>query len=83
MTNTGDRTATEVVQCYVRNLGASIEQPVRSLEGFRRVTLAAGESKQISFPLGFKELSFFKVDSQADDRSDPLHGLDWREFACQ
>jgi beta-glucosidase len=64
VTNTGDRSATEVVQCYVRNLGASIEQPVRSLEGFRRVTLAPGESKQISFPLGFKELSFFNLDSK-------------------
>jgi beta-glucosidase len=64
VTNTGDRTATEIVQCYVRNLGASIEQPVRSLEGFRRVTLAPGESKQISFPLGFKELSFFNLDSK-------------------
>jgi beta-glucosidase len=37
---------------------------VRSLEGFRRVTLAPGESKQISFPLGFKELSFFNLDSK-------------------
>jgi beta-glucosidase len=63
VTNTGDRTATEVVQCYVRNLGASIEQPVRSLKGFERVTLAAGESKQVSFALGFNELSFFNVES--------------------
>ena len=59
MTNTGTRTATEVVQCYVRNRGASLEQPVRSLQGFERVTLAPGESKQVSFPLGFHELSFF------------------------
>jgi beta-glucosidase len=63
VTNTGDRTATEVVQCYVRNLGASIEQPVRSLKGFQRVTLSPGESKQVSFPLGFNELSFFNLDS--------------------
>lgn len=63
VTNTGDRTATEVVQCYVRNLGASIEQPVRSLKGFQRVILAPGESKQVSFPLGFKELSFFNLES--------------------
>jgi len=61
--NTGDRSATEVVQCYVRNLGASIEQPVRSLKGFERVTLAPGESKQVSFPLGFNELSFFNLES--------------------
>ena len=62
VTNTGNRAATEVVQCYVRNLGASIEQPVRSLKGFERVTLAPGESKQVSFPLGFNELSFINVE---------------------
>ena len=64
VSNTGNRTATEVVQCYVRNLGASIEQPVRSLEGFRRVTLAPGESKQVTFDLGFAELSFFSLESK-------------------
>jgi beta-glucosidase len=64
VTNTGNRTASEVVQCYVRNLGASIEQPVRSLKGFRRITLAPGESKQISFPLCFKELAFFNLQSK-------------------
>src|SRR5277367_6174671 len=58
-TNTGKVPATEVVQCYVGNRGASLEQPVRSLQGFLRVTLAPGESKQVSFPLGFSELSFF------------------------
>jgi beta-glucosidase len=63
VTNTGSRAATEVVQCYVRNLGASIEQPVRSLEGFQRVTLAPGESKQVTFPLGFNELSFYNIAS--------------------
>jgi len=63
VTNTGSRTATEVVQCYVRNLGASVEQPVRSLKGFERVTLAPGESKQVSFPLGFNELSFINLEN--------------------
>jgi beta-glucosidase len=59
VTNTGTRGATEVVQCYVRNRGASLEQPVRSLQGFQRVALAPGESKQVKFTLGFSELSFF------------------------
>jgi beta-glucosidase len=62
VTNTGTRAATEVVQCYVRNLGASIEQPVRSLKGFTRVTLAPGESKTVTFPLGFNELSFYNLE---------------------
>jgi beta-glucosidase len=59
VTNTGRVAATEVVQCYVGNRGASLEQPVRSLQGFARVALAPGQSKTISFPLGFAELSFF------------------------
>jgi beta-glucosidase len=64
VTNTGTRAATETVQCYVRNLGASLEQPVRSLEGFQRITLAPGESKQVTFPLGFNELSFINQEDK-------------------
>ena len=64
--NTGSRAGTEIVQCYLRNLGASLEQPVRSLEGFQRVTLQPGESKKVTFGLGFPELSFY------DDTGHPL-----------
>jgi len=63
--NTGSRTATEVVQCYVGIRGASLEQPIRNLQGFSRVTLAPGESKSVSFPLGFSELSFFDNSGRA------------------
>ncbi|MBV9081439.1 MAG: glycoside hydrolase family 3 C-terminal domain-containing protein [Acidobacteriaceae bacterium] len=64
VTNTGHRRGTEIVQCYVRILGASVEQPVRSLKGFTRVTLDPGESKSVDFPLGFDELSFFNVNNR-------------------
>jgi beta-glucosidase len=63
--NTGSRTATEVVQCYIGIRGASLEQPLRNLQGFSRVTLAPGESKSVSFPLGFSELSFFDNSGRA------------------
>jgi beta-glucosidase len=63
--NDGDRPATEIVQCYVRNLGASLEQPVRSLQGFQRITLNPGESRQITFNLGFPELSFYTNEGKA------------------
>ncbi len=62
--NVGTRAATEVPQCYVRNVGASLEQPVRALKGFRRVTLQPGESISVSFDLGFDELSFFNNEGQ-------------------
>ena len=73
--NSGSREAAEVVQCYVRNLGASLEQPVRSLQGFQRITLRPGESKQVSFDLGFPELSFYNNDGTAT--IGPTHYTVW------
>ena len=73
--NTGQREATEVAQLYVRNLGASVEQPVRSLKGFTRVTLKPGESKQVTFQLGFPELSFWNVKSR--QVVEPTHYTVW------
>ncbi len=64
VTNTGKIAGTEVVQLYVRNTYASVEQPMRELKGFERVTLGPGESKHIELPLGFNELSFVNVDSK-------------------
>lgn len=62
VTNTGSVAGTEVAQLYIRNTLASVEQPVRELKGFARITLAPGETKHVEFPLGFKELSFYNVD---------------------
>ena len=62
--NTGKRAGTEVVQLYVRNLGASVEQPMRSLKGFQRVALQPGESRRVTFRLGFSELSFWNTNSE-------------------
>ena len=73
--NAGDRAGSEVVQCYVRNLGASLEQPVRSLKGFTRVTLGPGESKQVAFDLGFPELSFYTNAGRAV--IEPTHYTVW------
>lgn len=62
--NSGAVAGTEVVQLYIRIRGASVEEPVRVLEGFQRVTLQPGESKKVQFPLGFEELSFINAKSQ-------------------
>jgi beta-glucosidase len=62
--NTGSVAGTEVVQLYLRNTSASVEQPVRELKSFARVALAPGETKHVEFPLGFDELSFYNVESK-------------------
>jgi len=60
--NTGSVAGTEVVQLYIRNTAASVEQPVRELKGFARVTLAPGEQKHVEFSLDFDELNFYNAE---------------------
>ena len=62
--NAGAMAGTEIVQLYIRIRGASVEEPLRVLKGFQRVSLQPGESKKVTFPLGFQELSFINVKSQ-------------------
>jgi len=62
LTNGGAREASEVVQLYIRDRAASITQPVRLLKGFRRVTVPAGGSVEVSLPLTFADLLFLGPD---------------------
>ena len=62
--NAGAVAGTETVQLYIRIRGASVEEPLRVLKGFERVSLQPGESKKVTFPLGFQELSFINAKSQ-------------------
>jgi beta-glucosidase len=59
--NIGARTGTEVAQLYLGSRGASVEQPMRLLKGFQRVTLSAGEEQTVRFTLGPGELSFYNA----------------------
>ena len=52
VTNTGDRTADEVVQLYLHQRHGTASRPVRELKGFRRVTLEAGETRTVRFTIG-------------------------------
>jgi beta-glucosidase len=49
--NTGRVAGDETVQLYVRDLVASVTQPVKELKGFERVTLAPGERTTVRFTL--------------------------------
>ena len=59
LANTGDRTGTETVQLYTRDLVASITRPVRELKAFQRVTLAPGEKVKVTLEFEAASLSFF------------------------
>jgi len=57
VTNTGKREGDEVVQMYVRDDFASVGRYLKMLKGFERITLKPGETKTVSFNLGFDELN--------------------------
>lgn len=57
VTNTGPRKGDEVIQMYVRDDVASIGRYLKLLKGFERITLEPGETKTVSFQLGFDELN--------------------------
>lgn len=62
LTNTGRYAATEVAQLYVRDLIGSSARPVKELKGFRRISLAPGESGEYTFELPVQDLAFYGLD---------------------
>jgi beta-glucosidase len=58
VTNTGKRVGDEVVQLYVRDEVSHVTRPVMELKGFRRITLAPGERRTVTFELGPEQLAY-------------------------
>ena len=57
--NTGDREGMETVQLYIRDLYSSVTRPVLELKGYKKVNLAPGETKRISFNLMLNDFAFY------------------------
>ena len=60
--NTGTRAGEEVVQLYLRAEVSRATRPVLELKGFRRVTLAPGERRTVTFELGPEQLAYHGID---------------------
>lgn len=57
--NTGNKAGYEVAQLYIREMSASIVQPVKALKAFQRAYLQPGEKKLLHFTLTDKDLAFY------------------------
>lgn len=57
--NTGNCDGTEVVQLYMQDVVASLVRPVKELKGYERVTLAAGQSKEVKLTLRKCDMGFY------------------------
>jgi len=62
VTNNGKVAGTETVQLYIRDMVGSVTRPLKELKGFQKVTLGAGEFKDVVFTLKPEDLSFFRKD---------------------
>ena len=62
LTNTGARAGGETAQVYVRDLVSSIITPVKRLIAFQKVTLEAGESRELVFSLKRDDFSLVLPD---------------------
>ncbi|TWW00863.1 beta-glucosidase BglX [Chitinophaga pinensis] len=62
VTNNGNFDGEEVVQLYVRDLVGSVTRPVKELKGYKKITLAKGETKTVTFELSAEDLRFYDKD---------------------
>ncbi len=74
VTNTGSRDGNEIVQMYANtpNAAPSLERPIKRLEGFQKVFLAAGQTKTVTLPIKIADLAFY---NEADKRFEVDQGL--------
>ncbi|SFN41093.1 beta-glucosidase [Chitinophaga sp. YR627] len=62
VTNNGNFDGEEVVQLYVRDMVGSVTRPVKELKGYKKITLAKGETKTVTFELSVEDLKFYDKD---------------------
>lgn len=65
VTNTGNMDGDEVVQLYVSLPDSDLKRPIRSLQGFKRIHLKAGETQTVEFTLTPTQMAARDKDSFA------------------
>lgn len=58
--NAGSRAGEEIVQLYINDPVASVSRPIKELKGFRKISLAPGETRRVEFPINREALQFWK-----------------------
>ncbi|WP_049895187.1 beta-glucosidase BglX [Paenibacillus antibioticophila] len=59
VTNTGRYAGEEIVQLYIQDSYGSTVRPVKELKGFCKVWLESGESQEVIFQIGEKDLVYY------------------------
>ena len=61
VTNTGSRPGAEVTQVYVGDRHSSVPRPKKELKGFAKISLAPGESRQVTVKLDRRAFAYYDV----------------------
>ena len=64
VTNSGERSGSEIVQLYIGFANSSIDRPVKLLKGFDKIKLAAGETQTVRFEVEMSDLSWYDPESK-------------------
>ncbi|PPF38016.1 glycoside hydrolase family 3 N-terminal domain-containing protein [Rathayibacter sp. AY1A3] len=64
--NTSNRTADDVAQLYIHQRHGASSRPLRELKGFERITLAPGEQRTVTFPIGPEQLRYWSAATRSD-----------------
>jgi beta-glucosidase len=75
--NTGSRAGNEIVQLYVNtpNADPALERPIKRLEGFEKVFLAAGQTKTVRLPIKIADLAFYNEDHKRFEVDQGVYGI--------
>ncbi len=59
VTNTGNVEGKEIVQLYIQDEKSSLPRPIKELKRFKKITLAPGQTKEVTFTITPQDLKFF------------------------
>ncbi len=57
--NTGSREGKEIVQLYIHDVYSTSTRPVKELKGFRKISLKAGEGREVTFDITANDLKYY------------------------
>lgn len=63
--NTGNVAGKEAVQIYVGENNPTVERPIKELKGFEKVSLEAGESKEVNITINKSDLGYYNTELQS------------------
>ena len=61
VTNNGTMDGQEVVQLYVQDMISSVVVPNKSLKGFKKVMIKAGQTMDVSIPVSVADLGLWNI----------------------